>query len=63
MEFGIREVADLVQRDGAEPVKAMFTSAGLKPAGWGLPTDWRGDESKWRAAFAAGAKRSAIWTS
>src|SRR5262249_33449827 len=72
VEFGIHEVADLVAKDGAESVKAMFSSAGLKPAGWGLPTDWRGDESKWRAdlealprlasaAMAIGCHRTMTW--
>lgn len=51
VEFNAAEVADLVDQHGADHVKAMFADAGLKPAGWGLPTEWRGDESKWRAGL------------
>lgn len=52
VEFNPAEVADLVERDGAESVRAMFSTAGLKPAGWGLPTDWRNDEAAWREGLA-----------
>jgi sugar phosphate isomerase/epimerase len=51
VEFNAREVADLVDEHGAGHIIAMFETAGLKPAGWGLPTDWRADESKWRAGL------------
>jgi sugar phosphate isomerase/epimerase len=51
VEFNAAEVADLVDRHGADHVKALFDGAGLKPAGWGLPTDWRGDEAKWKAGL------------
>lgn len=48
VEFGIHEAASLVDEHGADHVRGMFSDAGLKPAGWGLPVDWRGEESKWR---------------
>ena len=51
VEFSAAEVANLIERQGASHVSAMFADAGLKPAGWGLPTDWRGDESNWRAGL------------
>jgi sugar phosphate isomerase/epimerase len=60
VEFSIHEVADMVDRDGADTVRAMFSSAGLKPAGWGLPTDWRGDESKWQADLASLPRLAAV---
>ncbi len=72
VEFNPAEVADLVERDGAEAVKNLFADAGIRPSGFGLPTDWRGDEAKWRselallprmasAAAAIGGGRTMTW--
>jgi sugar phosphate isomerase/epimerase len=72
VEFGASEVADLVEAQGADAVKGLFAEAGLKPAFWGLPTDWRGDEAKWKdslkelprlakAAAAIGGTRTGTW--
>ena len=72
VEFDAREVAELVQQQGADAVKGMFAAAGLKPAGWGLPVDWRGSEEQWQqdlaalprlvqAAKAIGGFRSMTW--
>lgn len=52
VEFNAVEVADLIDKSGAGHVKAMFEGAGLKPAGWSLPADWRSDEPKWKAGLA-----------
>src|SRR5690242_19969894 len=52
VEFNVGEVANLIDQHGAEHVRRMFSDAGLKPAGFGLPTDWRGDEAKWRTGLA-----------
>lgn len=48
VEFDAREVAGLVEREGADAIRARFRGAGLRPAGWGLPVDWRGAEEGWR---------------
>ncbi len=72
LEVGIREVAALVEERGAEEVKALFAEAGLRPAGWGMPVDWRTTEETWRrdleelprlaqAAAAIGAPRTTTW--
>ncbi|MDP9380646.1 MAG: sugar phosphate isomerase/epimerase [Chloroflexota bacterium] len=72
VEFNVREVADLVEAHGAEHVKGLFSDAGLRPAGWSLPTDWRGAEEGWRdgleelprlaeAAAAIDAPRTMTW--
>jgi sugar phosphate isomerase/epimerase len=53
VEFSAAEVADLVDAHGAEHVKSMFTTAGLRPAGWGLAVDYRKDEAAWRDGLAA----------
>lgn len=52
VEFNPAEVADLIDRDGLPAVKGLFASAGVRPGGWGLPTNWRKDD----AAFAADLK-------
>lgn len=72
VEVPIHEVADLVDRDGADKARALFTDSGIRPAGWGLPVDWRGDESSWKrdlealprlakAAAAIGCDRTSTW--
>ena len=72
VEFAVNEVAGLVERHGAEHVRGLFEDAGLRPAAWSLPTDWRGDEVTWRrdleklprlatAAAAVGCPRTTTW--
>ena len=72
VEFNPAEIADLIERDGAESVKRLFADAGIRPSGFGLPTDWRGDEAKWKAdleklprlasaAAAIGGNRTMTW--
>lgn len=68
LEFSIDEVANL----GAEVAKQKFAEAGIVPAVFGVPVDWRGDESAWReslrglprlakAAADLGCLRCATW--
>ena len=52
VEFNPREVIAIDAEQGAGTVLGWFKEAGLKPAGFGLPVDWRGDEDKWRAGLA-----------
>ena len=72
VEFSPQEVATLIEQQGVSAVKDLFASANVKPAGWGLPTDWRGPEEKWRAelrdlprlakaASAIGGTRVSTW--
>ena len=72
VDFNPREVATLVDEQGADAVRAMFDEAGVRPGGWSLPIDWRGAEGAWRAgldelprlaaaAAAIGAPRSRTW--
>jgi sugar phosphate isomerase/epimerase len=51
VEFNPTEIAALIEQRDADYVKALFTEAGVKPAGFGLPLDWRGDEAKWRKSL------------
>lgn len=72
VEFGIHEVASLLDQHGAAYVREMFTDAGLTPAGWGLPVAWNGPEEEWRkgldqlgvfakAAQSIGCGRTMTW--
>ena len=51
VEFNPGEVADLIAAQGVEAARDKFAVSGLQPAGWGLPTDWRGSEESWRAGI------------
>jgi sugar phosphate isomerase/epimerase len=72
VEFNPAEVADRIESEGAEGVRARFENAGILPAGFGLPTNWRGDEADWKeslkelprlakAAAAIGGGRTFTW--
>lgn len=72
VEFSPSQIAELIEAEGAEATRARFAEAGIKPAGWGLPVDWRGSEEKWRegleqlprlaeAAAAVGGTRVSTW--
>jgi sugar phosphate isomerase/epimerase len=72
VEINPGEIADLIKAHGKSAVIARFTEAGIKPAGFGLPTDWRGSEEAWQAglndlprlaeaAAAIGATRTMTW--
>lgn len=68
LEFNPAEVALL----GPAQVEDMFEAAGVNPAGFGLPVNWRQDEDTWRgdlanlpelarAAAGIGCTRCATW--
>lgn len=68
LEFSITQVADM----GADVAKAKFDEAGIVPAVFGVPVEWRGDDVTWmdslsklprlaKAAADLGCKRSATW--
>jgi sugar phosphate isomerase/epimerase len=72
VEFNPREVSTLIDEQGVDFVGGLFTEAGLHPAGFGLPVDWRNEEEKWQsglaelprlaeAAAAIGCRRSMTW--
>lgn len=72
VEVNIHEIADLIDERGVDNTRQLFTDAGLKPAGWGLPVDWRGDEAALqtgltalprlaRAAQSIGCERTSTW--
>ncbi|MCC6443625.1 MAG: sugar phosphate isomerase/epimerase [Armatimonadetes bacterium] len=44
VELSIGEIANLIEQESAEAVKARFEESGIRPGGWGLPLDWRAPE-------------------
>jgi sugar phosphate isomerase/epimerase len=52
VEFGMGEVVQIAQATSLGEVKALFDAAGVLPASFGLPVEWRKDD----AAFADGLK-------
>jgi sugar phosphate isomerase/epimerase len=74
VEINPNEIADLVEQEGVESVRALFTESGIRPAGFGLPVDFRTTEANWRAglnalprqakaAAAIGCTRTMTWIS
>ena len=72
VEIDPSEIANLVETQGRGAVTDKFTEAGIKPAAFGLPVEWRGSEDAWRAglndlprlaeaAAAVGATRTMTW--
>jgi sugar phosphate isomerase/epimerase len=72
VEFSPAELADRIDKEGVERIAALFADAGIRPAGFGLPIDFRGDDTSWRegldefprlaqAAAAIGCFRCMTW--
>lgn len=72
VEINPSEIAGLVETEGRSAVTDKFAEAGIKPAAFGLPVEWRGSEDAWRAslndlprlveaAAAIGATRTMTW--
>jgi len=48
LDLPIGEALKLSEQHGPEYVKQLYSEAGLKMGGWGLPIDWRADEDAFR---------------
>jgi sugar phosphate isomerase/epimerase len=57
VELDIDEIVGRVDVGGAESVQKVMGE--IKPAGWGLPVDWRGEEANWRAGLEKLRKQAA----
>ncbi|MBI4530875.1 MAG: sugar phosphate isomerase/epimerase [Candidatus Latescibacteria bacterium] len=53
IDLNIREVAELVEKTSIDHVTSLFKEAGVRPGGWGLPVNWRGDEGTYQADLQA----------
>jgi sugar phosphate isomerase/epimerase len=45
VEIDVNEACRLVEEESLGYVKGLFDEAGIRPGGWGIPFDWRGDEN------------------
>ena len=72
VDFSLDEAITLGKEKGMDAVKALFDTASVQPAVFGLPIDWRGSsdsfaqglaglEEKAQAAQALGATRTCTW--
>jgi len=72
LEINVGDVADLLEKEGANSVRERFTEAGIRAAAWGLPIDWRSSSENWKrgleqlprlasAAAAVGADRTSTY--
>jgi sugar phosphate isomerase/epimerase len=52
VEFSPANLADRIDRDGLDRINQIFEIAEIKPAGFGLPTEFRQDEDAWRTGLA-----------
>src|SRR5438128_12649105 len=48
LEVSIGQLADLLDQHGTRYVKGMFADAGVRPAAFGLPTDWLSPDQQWQ---------------
>src|SRR5579862_6020774 len=51
VEFSAAQAADAGDEAGTQSLRDKFANAAILPAGFGLPVDWRGDESAWRSGL------------
>ena len=53
VEFDPSEITEMIEAQDAQAVLERFVNAGVRPAGWGLPIDWRGSEESWKSGLEA----------
>lgn len=53
LDLSFPEIYHLVQETSLQTLKERFQAAGVRPGGWGLPVDFRGDEMLYQAGLAA----------
>ncbi len=52
VDVNANETAAMIAERGADAVRQLFADAGVEPAGWGLPLQWRDDEETFRTELA-----------
>ncbi len=52
LDLSFPELRQFVEQTSLQAVQERFQAAQLRPGGWGLPIDFRGDEEKYRAGLA-----------
>jgi sugar phosphate isomerase/epimerase len=49
VELYMDELLRMAEERSVDYVKDLFASSGIRPGGWGLPVNWRGEEGRFRA--------------
>ena len=60
LDPSLKEAGQLVQEHSTEYVKALFEEAGIKPGGWFLPVNWRGDDTEYNEQLAKLPERAKL---
>jgi sugar phosphate isomerase/epimerase len=71
-DLNVGEAQAIAREQGVEAVRRLYEERGLKPGGWGLPVNWRGDDRDFSAgleqlpaaaelAAAVGSYRTSTW--
>lgn len=60
VDISIGEVEKMAAEQSVDAVRALFAGAGVLPGGWGLPVDWRGEESKYNEGLAGLGRLAAL---
>ncbi len=60
LDLPLAELLERAERTSTGDVKALFAAAGVRPGGWGLPVNFRGDEDTYRAGLEALPRYAAL---
>ncbi len=60
LDVNIRQAADLVQSEGVDHVKALFSDRGLRMGGWGLGFAWNGSQEDFNEGLKALPRLAAV---
>lgn len=52
LDISLGEAGKLAEEKSVEHVKGLFEEAGVKPGGWSLPVNWRGDDAEYHEHLA-----------
>lgn len=52
VEIGIEQAARFAEERSMDGLRNLFLEAGVRPGGWGLPVDWRGNQDSYDAGLA-----------
>ena len=48
VDISIAEAAQIASQSSVDAVRELFATAGVRPGGWGLPVNWRGNETEYQ---------------
>jgi len=51
VDINIGEIAKMVEEKSADYVKKLFSDAGMKMGAWGLPVNWRAEETEYKKSL------------